>query len=366
MMRKIPLLCTMVLILMAAARAQSQTPASQPSGAGASRPSGTAQQQKPPGIVTVTRFVIVPVTVKDSHGQLVGDLQKDDFRLFSDSVEQKIRQFSSEPVPLSAVVLIDNDLGQQAAAQVQKSLTAISAGFGPSDETALVTYDQFPETVSDFSNNNDLLFTTLKRLEIGSHNGQIIADPTTGGGAQPVGPGTPVPAGPMPQHGSGRYKITTALDDAVYAAGDMLKDRGRERRKIVFLVSDGSNNSKINTHSFDQTLHLLLSADVSVYSIFVSHSVPIGKSLLERGVSQLDKYAVSTGGDTFTATKQEELERLYSDVTEQARNQYTLTFQPEDVGSGQDFHPIEVRVKRPDLTVDARAGYYMSAVGVGH
>jgi len=83
-------------------------------------------------------------------------------------------------------------------------------------------------------------------------------------------------------------------------------------------------------------------------------------------VSELDKYAVSTGGDEFSATKQPELERMYSDVTEQARNQYTLTFIPDDVDRARDFHPIEVRVKRPDLTVDTRAGYYMSAIGVGH
>jgi VWFA-related protein len=169
----------------------------------------------------------------------------------------------------------------------------------------------------------------------------------------------------MPQHGSQRYKITTALDDALYAAGDMLKARGRDRRKIIFLVSDGSN-SKLNTHTYDQTLHSLLAADVSVYAILVSRSVPLGRALLQHGVSELDKYAVSTGGDTFTATKQSELERMYSDVTEQARNQYTLTFVPDDVDRSHDFHPIEVRVKRAGLTIDTRAGYYMSSIGVGH
>jgi Ca-activated chloride channel family protein len=361
MMQKIPLLgMALLLALAAAAGPQGPPPPTPPDAAGQGN---TAQRQRPPAISISTQTVIVPVTVKDSQGQLVGNLQKDDFRIFSDNVEQKVRQFSAEPVPLSAVVLIDNDLGQQAAAQVQKSLTAISAGFGPSDEAALLTYDQFPETVSDFSVNNDLLFTTLKRLEIGSHNGQVIADPTTAGPTS-VGPATPT-GGPMPQHGSQRYKITTALDDALFAAGDMLKARGRDRRKIIFLVSDGSN-SKLNTHTYDQTLHSLLAADVSVYAILVSRSVPLGRALLQHGVSELDKYAVSTGGDTFTATKQPELERLYSDVTEQARNQYTLTFVPDDVDRTQDFHPIEVRVKRPGLTVDTRAGYYMSSIGVGH
>ncbi len=114
--------------------------------------------------------VIVPVTVKNGQGQLVGDLQKDDFRVFADGIEQKILQFTAEPIPLSAVVLIDNDLAQKQADEVQKSLTTISAGFGPNDEAALVTYSEYPTTVAEFSSNNDELFTHLKRLEIGSHS----------------------------------------------------------------------------------------------------------------------------------------------------------------------------------------------------
>jgi len=320
------------------------------------------QNQNPPRIIVPTYTVIVPVTVRDKSGQLVGDLQKGDFRIFADDVEQKIQNFSSEPVPLSAVVLIDDNLPQTAAEQVQKSLTAISAGFGPSDEAALVTYELFPETVSDFSSNNDLLYTKLKRLDLGSHSNSVNAGPTNAG---PMINGQPVPNGMgIPLHGSKRPKNESALNDALYSAADMLKGRGRDRRKIVFLISDGSNTH--NTHPFDEALHSLLAADVSVYAISVTRSLPIGKSLVQRGASDLQRYATVTGGDTFYAAKQPELERLYSDVTEQARNQYTLTFSPEDVSRDHDFHDIEVRVRRPGLDVSARQGYYQSAIAVGH
>lgn len=364
-----------LLFMAAGVVAQAQNSTTPPPAPSAPRQNPPAQQAAPP-IVVRTERVIVPVTVKDSHGQLVGDLTQGDFRILADGVEQRIVGFSAEPVPLSAVVVIDNDLGQRPEVQVQKSLVAIAAGFGPSDEAALVTYDQFPETVSDFSNNNDLLFTTLKRLELGSHNSQVIADPTTagpigaGGGAGPPpsspGPlasGLP-PAASVQVHGSGRYKTENALNDALFAAGDMLKARGRDRRKIIFLISDGSN-SKTNEHSFDETLRSLLVSDVSVYSINVTHTVPVGKSVIQHGASELEKYAAGTGGDTFFAGKQPDLERLYAEVTEEARNQYTLTFSPEDVPGKADYHTIEIRVRRPDLNVDARSGYYESAIGVG-
>ncbi len=336
------------------------TPASQ-----ASQPGGTPPQQggTRSRIVARTDLVIVPVTVKDGHGQLVGDLTKDDFRVFADDVEQQIILFDANAFPLSAVVLIDNDLSQKPAAEVQKSLKAIAGGFGPNDEVALVTYDEYANTVADFSPSNDSLFTQLKRLELGSHNSTIVADPTTAG---PVVNGQPLPTGQgVPVHGAGRYANNTDLDDALYSAGEMLKSRGRDRRKIVFLISDGSN-SKHNQHTFAETLHSLLAEDVSVYSISVSHSLPIGKSLIQRGAGQLEKYAVQTGGDTFVASKQMDLERLYSDVTEQARNQYTLTFSPQDVHKDKDYHTIEVHVRRPGLDVTARNGYYQSAIGVGH
>jgi VWFA-related protein len=349
----------MVLLLGVSAGAQSQANAPAP---GAPAPRRTETLQQPPAISTVTRAVIVPVTVKDARGELVAGLQKDDFRLFSDDIEQKIAGFSSDAVPLSTVVLIDNDLPDRAVTQVQKSLEAIAGGFGPRDEVALVTYDQYPSLLFDFSTNNDQLFTQLKRLDLGSHPTAIISDPTTAG---PFINGQPVPAATgMPPHGSKRPQNTDSLDDAIYAAGEMLSTRPRDRRKIIFLISDGSN-SKNNHHTFDETLRTLLEADVSVYSISVTRSVPFGRSLVQHGTAELDRYTYRTGGDMFYSSKDADLERLYSDVTEQARNEYTLTFYPQESNTGQDFHSIEVRVERPGLNVTARSGYYRSAIAAG-
>jgi VWFA-related protein len=327
----------------------------------APNPTSTASQQGKSGdsdtrayIRTRTDIVVVPVTVKNHDGQLVGDLRRDEFRVLQDGIEQKIIRFSSDPFPLSAVVVIDNNLSQKQSAQVQKSLIAIAAGFGPGDEVAVVTYDQFPKTVSDFSFNNDQLFSTLKRLDLGSHfpgagfdGGPLTAGPTANGHSLENGAPTPLGAKLPPQ--------SKCLDDAVYAAAEMLKGRGRDRRKTVFLISDG-NNSRRNEHSFNQAIQLLLTADVSVYSISVGHA------LLQHETARLEKYAQDTGGDAFFAGNAADLERLYSKVTEQARNQYILAFTPEEADRTKDYHTIEVRVRRPDLDVSAREGYYSSAV----
>jgi VWFA-related protein len=350
-----------LLFLVIPAGAQSSSPEHATPGAAAQqKPAAPAQTETRTRIVSRTELVIVPVTVKDGRGQLVPDLEQNEFRVFEDGVEQQIILFDSNPFPLSAVILIDNNLATKQADQVQKSLVSISAGFGPNDEAAVVTYEEYQDTVADFSSSNDDLFTKLKRLQIGSHSNAMTADPTTAG---PIINGQSLPNGQgVPVHGSARPANNTALDDAIFVAGQMLKSRGRDRRKIIFLVSDGSN-SRHNQHTYDETLRSLLVADVSVYSISVTHSIP-GKGLIQHGLGQADKYAVKTGGDTFFAAKEDDLDRLYSEVTEEARNQYTLTFSPHGAEQTKDYHTIEVRVRRPGLDVSAREGYYQSALGV--
>ena len=49
-------------------------------------------------------------------------------------------------------------------------------------------------------------------------------------------------------------------------------------------------------------------------------------------------------------------------MTEEARNQYTLAYVPRDVKSAQDYHTVEVRVKREGLTVLARDKYYTGGI----
>jgi VWFA-related protein len=333
---------------------QPQTGVSQPPGQGQGQAGAQAAQNDTRNRIRVrSDLVIVPVTVKNHDGALIGDLQRDEFRVFCDNVEQQIIFFTSDPFPLSAVVLIDNDLSIKSAEEVQKSLTAISAGFGPSDEVALVTYNEFTNVVSDFSFNNDQLFTKLKRLELDSHMpGSPVGGPLTAG---PTANGKNTETGQPTQLGVRQEPAHKDMDDAIYDAAQMLKGRGRDRRKIIFLISDG-NNSRNNTHSFDQTMQLLLTADVSVYSISVGHA------FMQKQTLRLEHYAGKSGGDTFYSSKDRGLQNLYANVTEQARNQYTITFSPQDTDRTKDYHTIEVRVRRPGLDVMTRDGYYQSGL----
>jgi VWFA-related protein len=88
----------------------------------------------------------------------------------------------------------------------------------------------------------------------------------------------------------------------------------------------------------------------------------VGSEFFDRRFERLAKYAHDTGGDVYYSMKSRAMEELYSRVTEEARNQYTLAYAPAGPDRGTDYHEIEVRVKREGLTILAREGYYAGGV----
>jgi VWFA-related protein len=300
-------------------------------------------------------YVFLPVTVKDGDGHLVPDLTRGEFRIFDDSIEQRLEFFSAEAFPLSVVVLLDNDLKSKDAEQVESSLSAILAGLSSNDEAFVCRFDSNFHPGKGFTRDQDKLLTELHRTRL-STDRPDVAGPDPGGpysgptinGQSAVSPGAPPIAASTVIIGE---KSSKALDDAVYEASQLLKDRGRDRRKMIFLISDGENG-KTNHYTYGNTVKELLRYGVSVYSLGV------GGGFYERKFSRLQSYAHDTGGDVFYAAKRNSLESLYSRVTEQARNQYTLGYNPRGNDKAKDYHTVEVRVRREGLSILTREGYY--------
>ncbi len=302
--------------------------------------------------------VIVPVTVKDSSGRLVADLRRDEFRIFEDNVEQRIASFQADVIPLSMVLLIDNDLKSKDAKQVSDSLRAVVAGLSVNDEAFVCRFDQYFHEGKGFISDQDKLLTELKRT-------RLDTEPSVSGSGAPFGNAPSInghsATGDAPNINAAMINIkgqpTKALDDAVYAAAQLLKDRDpeRQRRKIIFLISDGVNGPKVNVNNYDTVLKELLRYNIAVYG------VGVGGAFFERKFERLSKYAHDTGGDVYYGLKSRAMEELYARVTEEARNQYTLAYAPSGTDRGAEHHSIEVRVRRQGLTILAREGYYAGA-----
>jgi VWFA-related protein len=336
-------------------RAQQQR--QDPSSAPPPQDSAPAAQQnnRQVTIPIVVNQVIVPVTVKDGAGRIVPDLHVDEFRIFEDNVEQRIASFHAEPIPISVVLLIDNDLKAKDSKQVGESLRAIVAGLSVKDEAFVCRFDQFFHAGKGFTSDQDKLLTELKRTALDEEPSVSAPGAAINNGPSINGHSATSDAANMASANINiKGQPTKALDDAVYAAAQLLKERDprRERRKIIFLISDGINAPKFNTNNYDTVKKDLLRYDIAVYG------VGVGSAFFERRFERLSKYAHDTGGDVYYALKSRAMEELYSRVTEEARNQYLLAYSPSGTDRGAEYHSIEVRVKREGLTILAREGYY--------
>jgi len=333
-----------------AAQAPAQSPAS---------PAATAAQQADARVTLRANptLVVLPVTVKDSSGHLVPDLIRDEFRVFDDSVEQRVAFFTVEAFPLSAVVLIDNDLKGKDSEMVESSLKSIVAGLSLTDEAFVCRFDVNFHPGKGFTRDQDKLVTELKRTRLDSETDVVGPDPSGPFAAGATINGQNISGGPAtpPSAKILKNQPSKALDDAIYEAAGLLSDRGRDRRKIIFLISDGQN-AKNNKNSYETVVKELLRYNISVYSLGV------GGGFLDRKFTRLQAYAHDTGGDVYYAAKRNTLEELYSRVTEQARNQYTLAYSPLGNDRGKDYHSVEVRVRRPGLNIITREGYYSTLI----
>jgi VWFA-related protein len=329
-----------------------------PSPAQSSGPAPSLREPAEPraGIHRTVSLVVVPVTVKDGAGNLVTDLGKNDFRIFEDGIEQQIAVFSADAVPLSAAILVDDDLKRSSADKVQKTLVALAGGFSASDEVSLWRFDEVPQALSDFTTDNNTLLAQLKRIDLSSSFSGVGSVAVTGGPPLNGQPQPGQPPGPAMSIGQTNYKH---IHDAIYAAAEQLRDRAPDRRKLIYLISDG-RNARNNTHNYKETLELLLSADVSVYAIGIGDP-NVNHRITFLGRSILAKYAHATGGDIFYAAIPGDLEALYARVSEQARNQYTIAYSAAQTDHTKPYHSIEVRVERPGLSLLARDGYYLNA-----
>jgi VWFA-related protein len=95
---------------------------------------------------------------------------------------------------------------------------------------------------------------------------------------------------------------------------------------------------------------------MNVVSWAVTHAVATVK---ER---PLEVATAATGGLYQSTFRDHSIEDAIDQIGAELHGQYILAYRPS--GSGQyGYHEIEVRVTRPNLTVRARPGYYLTAPG---
>jgi VWFA-related protein len=316
--------------------------------------SGSAQDFQ---IRTRVELVVVPVTVKAGGDKLVSGLQKEDFIVLEDGQRQTITNFTDDPVPLSAAIVVDTGLSADALSKVQQTFPALAGAFSEFDEVAVYRFDKDVVKIMDFSKDLEAVQTAMQKLREIKPDTPVSVLRT--GPFSTVGPminGAPVvPPGQVGVVITQQQPKIKVLNDALFTAASDLANRERDRRKMVLIVSDGISHG--SDHSFDETVNSLLESRVQVYAI------TLDQTFFTRKFTELNDYAKSTGGDSyFVGSSVQSVEAGYARASEQARNQYVIGYVSSNRPTGTQpvFRNIEVKLARADYATIHRKGYYQA------
>ena len=306
-------------------------------------------------------YVQVPVTVKNYQGQLVAGLLANDFIVLEDGKKQQLRFFSSDPFPLSVAVILDFGMSDAAVQKINKTFPALEGAFTQFDQVSLYTFSSTVSQLADFTAVNQKLAEVLNQAKTyhGSPNGPPVTSGPLASGPNVNGHPVDSPVQPVITP----PKESRVLNDVLLRAALDLSRQDKTRRKIIFIISDGREfGSKA---SYKDVLKVLLSNNIIVYGVGVEGAALPAYGTLQRlthlpryGYSDiLPKYANATGGEVFNELSRSDVEQAYLKAISEARNQYTLGYTTRLTPSSR-YREIEVRVRRTDVKVYAKAGYY--------
>jgi VWFA-related protein len=277
-----------------------------------------ADTQPSPTLRVDTNLVQVPVTVTDRLGRPVVGLEKQNFRVFDDKVEQAITRFvmDDEPVAVGFVFDVSGSIGGMMR-QYQLAAHEFFKHANEDDEFFLVVFESSPKLAVPLTQRaNEIQY-------------QIMMT---------------------------RSRGMTALFDAVYLATNEIR-KSKLNKKAIVLISDGGENH--SRYSLGELKNALRETDALLYSIGPSP----GNSSGDNNGRLLKQLAELTGGRLIEIGGAD-LADLSQKIIIDLRNRYVLYYSPQDKTRDGRYHHIQVQVVPPrglgKLTPHWRTGYYAS------
>ena len=293
---------------------------------GGAQPAATDDPNAPvddslPKIKARTNEVNVVFTVTDKHGKRITDLKQADFRILDDSKPpEEIRSFHAEAnLPLQVGLLIDasNSVRDRFKFEQESAIEFLNQtvrhGY---DRAFVVGFDATPEVTQDFTDSSEQLAHGVRELR-------------PGGG--------------------------TAMYDAIYfACRDKLMKapKGSPVRRALILLSDGEDNLSHVTR--EEAIEMAQRAEAVIYSISTNVSGTKGP-----GDKVLERIADATGGRAFFPFQIRDVVNAFSEIQEELRSQYAVSYKPADFKADGHYRTIEIVANdRKNFRVRARRGWY--------
>lgn len=313
-------------------------------------------------------FVQIPFTVKDKSGKLVPAIDWREVRVYENGIRQQMRYWSVDPYPLSIAFVIDQSLPFDVMQRVNDALGAVQSGFTAYDEMAVFTYNNSTKMVTEYTGaQSNRAIAAIERAKSTGREAYLASpmgplSQTTNINGRQFDPNTaPVrnsastfQAPPKEQH---------PLNDAIFEAAKSLTKRPGERRRIIYVVSDGKESgSKVK---FKDVVQYLQTNKIAIYSTVVGDSATPYVGWLDKfhipytmRENILPQYAAATGGEAVSQWSRKGIEESFAKVGADLIQQYTVGYYSHEPITDNKFRTVEVIVKRPDLNVISKKGYY--------
>jgi VWFA-related protein len=310
-----------LVALTPAALAAQQQPAPAIPAAAAQAPPAQARPQQPSFRAGID-IVSLNVTVTDSQGHYITDLDQPDFSVFEDGVKQEVSFFTRRQQPIALSLLLDSSASMEdKIATLQTAATSFVRRLKPNDLGQVIDFDTRAEMRQDFTTNHSLLEAAIQQ--------------TSAGGS-------------------------TALYNAIYIALKELKkiravNEEDVRRQALVLFSDGEDTSSLV--SFDEVLDLAKRSETGIYTIALRGADTQTKGFREAEYV-MRTLAQETGGRAFFPAKIEDLAGVYSQIADELASQYTIGYVSKNTRRDGGFRRVVVQVARPGVAPRTKLGYY--------
>lgn len=275
-------------------------------------------------------LVALNVTVTKGD-ELITGLQAADFEVYEDGVQQEVRFFESQSVPMDVILLLDTSASMRNRMPVvHEAARAFMKVLGQGDRGAIVAFNDSVDVLQDLTSDTAAI--------------EAAINATTASGS-------------------------TALHNALYVAlkqfGRSARQSGDVRRQAIAVLSDGEDTTSVIT--FEAVVNLARRMGVNIYTIGLRSELSRIRQASDRAYVSDADYALrslarETGARAFFPANVHELKGVYQDIAAELEAQYSIAYAPANGRPDGRFRRIQVRVTSdPHCRPRARAGYTADA-----
>ncbi len=276
-------------------------------------------------------LVPIPVSVLNSVGEAVTNLQIADFELFIDGQKAEIGEIARSETPVRLALLFDNSSSVTIAREFEKkaAIRFFRRVIRPDkDLAALYSISTFSRLEQNLTKDVSSLVRAIENFA--------------------------VPQG------------ATALLDGIVKAAEYLGEV--QGRRVIVIVSDGDDT--ISDSSLEQTVKALQLVNCQVYIVNTKEFENYKRTGQRGGNANIRALAAErrmqeitqqTGGAVYSPIDEREMDHAFNLISAELAQQYVLSYYPEDERDRRgEFRTISLNVKNGhNLTVRTRRGYYV-------